>query len=536
MRFTKSPVVGVLFGLSFIVACRSDNKAGPDAPGGTTGSDASDGKLHTIQDVQNDTNPVKTPVELHGVVVTAVDKFGTRNGEIWVEDPKRGPFSGVAVFGAPLGQVSNLVPGDIVDITGAVKSEFTITGDTLSTTELVAPTGGMMTITKTGTGTPLAPIVVDAFAIGMKATDAERNTDWEQWEGVLITVNNVAAGAAPACIKSKSVCTDVDSFGITGVVKVESALAAFPAAGVQAGDCFASVTGIVDYAFGYLIYHRTTDEIVTGGTQCPVENSTGPTNLCVDGLDNDGDGFKDCADFDCEVGPGAWLGGAACTPAAAMCGCSANLAAAMGVNKVNTGTTGAVLLHDAIVTAVGATGFWVADATQAAQNGGVFVVTKTPPDASIVIGATLPTLQGIATAFDGSKTANTKSLIEISHPTAAAPASSGAILTPITTASTSDLGDLTNGAPFAGSLVQLQNLKVKALDSAHVITLVDNNNVTIKMADGAFAAFGLTPPAVNDCYSSLTGVMDFNTFDPQTRTINPTSASDIVTGSGCTGK
>jgi hypothetical protein len=535
MRFTKFPAVGVLFGLSFFAACRSDNKVNPDGPGGT-GIDTGDGKLHTIQEVQNDANAVKTPVELHGVIVTAVDKFGTRNGEVWVEDPKGGPFSGVAVFGAPLTQVANLAVGDIVDITNAVKSEFIITGDMLSITELVAPTGGMMTITKTGTGAALAPMVVDALAIGVKATDAERNADWEQWEGVLITVKNVAAGNVPSCIKSKGVCTDVDSFPITGVVKVESGLAAFPAAGVQNGDCFASVTGIVDYAFGYLIYHRTTDEIVTGGTQCPSETSTGPTNLCTDGLDNDGDSFKDCTDFDCEVGPGAWLGGATCTPAAAMCGCSANLAATMGVNKVDTGTTGAVLLHDVIVTAVGATGFWVADAAPAAQRGGVFVFTKTAPDASIVIGAQLATLQGIVSVFNASKLPNTRSAISINRPTAGAPTASGATLVPISNSSASVLADVTMGEPFAGSLVQLTHLKVKAVDTTtHVTTLVDDTNVTIKMANHALADFGAAAPAVDDCYTSLTGVMDFDTLDPQTRTINPTIEGDLVKGSGCIG-
>jgi hypothetical protein len=58
------------------------------------------------------------------------------------------------------------------------------------------------------------------------------------------------------------------------------------------------------------------------------------------------------------------------------------------------------------------------------------------------------------------------------------------------------------------------------------------------MSDRAFAAFGGTEPTVNDCYKSLTGVMDFNTNDPQTRTINPTAATDMtagVAGTDCTG-
>jgi hypothetical protein len=224
------------------------------------------------------------------------------------------------------------------------------------------------------------------------------------------------------------VCTDVDSFSITGVINLESGLAAFPTPAVQSGDCFASVTGVVDYAFGYVLYHRSTDEIVIGGTGCVRESATGPTNLCTDGADNDGDGFKDCSDFDCEVGPGAWLGTS----------CAA---------------TGAVLLHDVIVTAVGPTGFWVADAAVAAQLGGVFVFTKTAPDASIVIGAKLPTLQGIVSVFNASKLANTKSVISINRPTAGTPEASGLALVPISSSTATILGGVTTGEPFAGSLV-----------------------------------------------------------------------------------
>jgi hypothetical protein len=132
--------------------------------------------------------------------------------------------------------------------------------------------------------------------------------------------------------------------------------------------------------------------------------------------------------------------------------------------------------------------------------------------------------------------AGSKSVIEITSPTAGTAITTGATFTPISNSTATILADLTNGAPFAGSLVQLQNLKVKTV-TTHLVTLVDNSNATINMADGALAAFGGTPPAVGDCYASLTGVMDFNTFNnPQIRTINPTTVADIITGAGCTGQ
>lgn len=535
MRTTKVPVVGVLLGLSLLAACRGGSNANPDGsvgPGSDTGGTAT---IH-IQDVQSDTMAPGTAVELHGVIVTAVDTFGARTGALWIEEPGGGERSGVQVFNAPIAQVSSLAVGDIIDLTGAVKSEFAISSDKSgrTVTELQAPKGGAMTVTKTGTGTVPAPIVVDALAIGQKSTQSARDVEWEKWEGVLVTVNSVSALGAPSCITSGGVCTDstFESFSITGVAKAESSLAAFPTTTVKAGDCFVSVTGVVDYVFDYLIYPRTTAEIVTGGAACPPrEIATGPTNFCADGVDNDGNGFGDCADLGCEVGPGAWLG-VSCAPTDATCGCSANLAAGMSAQKVNTGTTGAVLLNNMYVTAIGAKGFWVADATSAAPNGGVFVFLNTAP--VVTVGQQLDRIQGLVGPFNGSKTGATGSVIEITNATVGTAITTGATFTPITTATASILANATNGAPFAGSLVQLQTLKVKAV-TTHQVTLVDNSNVNIVMADGALASFGGTVPSVGDCFATLTGVMDFNTFDPQVRTINPTAVADIVKGAGCTG-
>ena len=197
-------------GLS-LLACRGssgDDSQNPDAP--VTGG-------QHIQDVQNDTMTPGTPVALSGVIVTAIDGFGAKTGDIWVEEPGGGPFSGVHVFGAPLDQVSALALGDIVDIAGAEKDEFAymgnmgVGGDTSgrSVTELKPVTGGMMTVTKTGTGTVPAPEMVDALAIGQKATQAERDAEWEKWEGVLITVTNVSATSAAKCVAVA--CSDDDA-------------------------------------------------------------------------------------------------------------------------------------------------------------------------------------------------------------------------------------------------------------------------------------------------------------------------------------
>lgn len=525
MRVTKISIAGALLGLSFVTSCRSSDPAQPavDAPVAPGDTPPTDGST-SIQDFQSDKVAVGQAVELRGVIVTAIDTYGSNAGDnMWVEEPEGGPFSGVHVF---RGKGTNIAVGDIVTISGGVKSEFMLNGDTASVTEIQAPSGGTMTVTKTGKGTVPAPAVIDVLAIGTKATEAERLAEWEKWEGVLVTTTNVVAFGNPSCITSKGVCNDNTrtNLSITGVAKLESNLAAFPT--FKANDCFASVTGIVDYAFGYVVFPRSTDEVVTGGNGCTREVSNGAANLCADSLDNDGNGFSDCKDFSCQAGPGAWLG-ATCATTDAMCGCSTNLATGTSVNKVDTGTVGPVLLHDVFVTAVTATGVWVADALQAGVSGGVFVFTNAMPAADVVVGAKLPTVQGIAGPF-GTKT---EKLNQITIATLSTPVAGGQVLPVVATAAT--LSSLVDGRPYAGSLAQIANARVAAVDAAtNRVTLKDATG-TITMDDNIFTSYMGAVPTVGTCYLSVTGIMDLQTND-QVRLINPRNADDFVaTGGTC---
>lgn len=276
-----------------LCACRSDDTntgddAGPDAPGGSV----------RIQDVQNDSMAAGTPVALSGVVVTAIDAYGAKTGDIWVQDPAGGPFSGIHVFGAPLTAVSSLAVGDIVNIAGAQKDEFALTSDTSgrTITELKAVSGGMMSVTKTGSGAVPAPVVVDALAIGQKATQAERDAEWEKWEGVLVTVNNISVLSAVSQIGGTTPDPLLKKFDVTGQLVLESALSAFPTTGLGKNACLASATGVVDYFFDYLLYQRATTDVMTGGTGCPAAEMAA---ACLDTIDNDGNGFSDCADNNC---------------------------------------------------------------------------------------------------------------------------------------------------------------------------------------------------------------------------------------------
>lgn len=249
---------GLVFAL---FACRGggDSK-GDDMPM----VDAPPGGLK-VKDVQNDSMMPGTAVELRGVVVTAIDTFGDRTGDIWVQDPEGGAFSGVKVFGPPVDQVVSLQIGDLVDITNAEKDEFALTSDMTGrkVTELKGAAGGTMTVTKKGAGTVPAPAMVDAKVLA--AMDkASREMEWEKWESVLVTVVNARQLAAGRAFGTGP---DQNEFRISGIARVQSGLAALNTDGAF-GVCYASITGVGDYFFNDLVLPRSTADIVSGGIGC----------------------------------------------------------------------------------------------------------------------------------------------------------------------------------------------------------------------------------------------------------------------------
>jgi len=532
MRTTTILVCGTL---ALFAACRgSDDNNGTDA-----GSGSGSGSAVTIQDVQSTNMPAGTPVSLKGVVVTAIDAYGTKTGDMWVEEPEGGQYSGVHVYNAPLTTVASLAPGDIVDIAGAEKSEFALSTDTTgrTLTELEPVSGGVMTVTKTGTGS-LPPIAqVDALMIGQLSdvnNNGQRSAAWGAWEGVLIQLTNVSAFGAPKCVGSA--CSDAtdQQFSITGDAEVESELAAFPT-GITLDSCLGNVTGVVDYFFDYLILPRTTADVATGGNGCTFENAAAGGTECTDGIDNDGNGFIDCADLGCEVGSAAWLG-ASCGSGDATCGCSKNYAAGSSISAANAAeatTSSAVYLHDVYVTALGTSTYWVADNLGAAASGGMYVFSK--PPTGVTVGQKLATLQGVAGPFPSSGSGAAQ--MELEDATAGS-ASAGGTVTPITAATVTTLIGLTTGAPYAGSLVQVGPVKMKAVGAHNQATFEDNSNAIITMDDDAFFDYGgsgsAAPPyTVGSCYQ-IVGVMDLQTTD-QVRTINPRTLADVTTTTGCTG-
>lgn len=527
-----------LIALTFVLFAACRGSGGDDTP-------ATDGRPIdtpgqngvTIQEVQNDAMVPGTPVTLTGVVVTAIDTFGDRKGNFFVEEPGGGEFSGILVFQAPVEQVALLAVGDVVDITGAEKTEFALTSDTSgrTTTELQPVSGGTMTVTKTGTGVVPAPQMLDALTIGQMPA-AAREAELEKWEGVLVTLNDakVTRGISPITSSGPDDCT-FREFVVTPEYHIDSSLAAIPAMLpmsaecaattdpnlVTVGDCLTSVTGVGDYFFSYKILPRATSDIVTGGTDCPGPEDT--MALCMDTIDNDGNGFTDCDDRACQSFP--------------MCVTTTTvLDIQTGVVPVNAN----VSVANAVVTGVSFNhkNLWVADADAAAPSHGVYVFRGSsaailPPE--IVVGAHV-TVSGTVQEFAG--TDGGDSVTEIGFANVTLVPGTPTTPTPIANASVTMLLDPTAGEPFEGVLVELRNVKVTTtLDAASGQRTMTSGTTTFIADDDMFR---LTEP--NDtCYASLIGVWHYNAFPTDNRyvflprggTYGATLSTDVVTGGTC---
>jgi len=232
--------------------------------------------------------------------------------------------------------------------------------------------------------------------------------------------------------------------------------------------------------------------------------------LCMDTLDNDGNGFTDCEDFSC----------------------SAFCAVSTTVEMVQSGTaTGVVTLENLVVTAIDdvgtSKGFWVQQNPQAAANQGVLVFTgSTTP--TVTVGQRV-NVTGSVVEFDVMPPMG-DTLTEISFPTVT-PATGTATPLPLSGVAINTLKDITAvGEPYESVLVQLTNVRVSAHPGNDRLTLTDGTN-TIVADDDSFN-YAMTDYPIGTCFASVTGVMGVNLFDNERR-IFPRSAADLVAGSSC---
>lgn len=481
-------------------ACR--DSGGDDTAIDATGPDSTTTGL-TIQEIQSDAVVPGTPVDLRGKVVVAIDNFGDRKGNIFIAEEGGGEFSGVLVFGAPADQVAQLAIGDKIDVVGAEKVEFALATDTSgrTTTELQAPQGGALTVTKVGTGTVPEAHVIDAAALAALDQTA-RDAELEKWEGVLVRVNNVSVLRDLAQITSsmQDDCTFRD-FQVTGPLSIDSSLAAIPAALpmtaecpatgetslVHVRDCLASVTGMGDYFFNWKILPRATGDIALNGTGCPVPQSPTVENV---------------------------------------------QAGAVPVGTV-------VSLDDVYVTAVAFNkkNLWVSDSLTAAPNNSIYVFRGSSAAAlsdEIVAGARVD-VSGTVLEFDGLDGGDTITEIGTSPSVSFVSAPTGPTV-PFSGVSVATLLSIPSNESYESALVRLTGIRLTgAIPTAQPFQRQMTDGTTTFQSDDDIVR---SMDAVGTCYSSITGVWQYNPFaDTNAWVFVPrNNAGDIVidaTGAAC---
>jgi predicted extracellular nuclease len=479
-------------------ACR-DSGNGGDIDAGNGGIDGGDDSI-TIYDIKTPGSTILagTPIDLRGVVVTAVDAHGRRTGNVYVQDVGGGAYSGISIFGGT--GVDAIAPGDIVDITGGVLDLFAgIPGDFefdegFTLAQIKPPAGGEVVITKTSTGTVPTPelLAIDTFADPVEA---------EKWEGVLVEVRNVAVTVEPDQVSSTD--TTLFEMEVSGPTVVSSALTSLD--GITSGTCYSSLVGIGDYFFDYKVLPRGAGDLVTGGSACPPTTEAD----CTDEMDNDFDGHADCEDFDCA--------------AESTCFTDATITQIQedSIATIPTFTDKLVNIADAVVTLKTSSRIYVQEPGSSAAFSGISVYTDGPPP-SLAPGDKVTVRGRVREYF--TKTEVNLATVTDTATDVAVPTPHPLVVTEINTPATLE--------SYEGVLVTIAN--AKALGTEAVGT--SGNDWRVELKDGAttvvlrFSTLTQQALTMDTCYLSLTGVLDYS-FD-QWRVIPRTSA-DIQTGGTC---
>jgi hypothetical protein len=227
----------------------------------------------------------------------------------------------------------------------------------------------------------------------------------------------------------------------------------------------------------------------------------------MDGSDNDYDGYKDCEDHSCQD--------------ANVDECSVDGT----IVEVQDGTIPAnslVKLTDVVVTAVDMVGsvrahIYIADSGTAAQHNGVYLYRGSNPtelDASIVVGATIDVVARIDEYLG---------LTELKDATLTFKPGSPATLTPLVVPYAT-LADETNGEPYEGVLVTVEDVQVQNEDAGFGKFTVGDSTTQLIVDDTIYQHTA----SAGECFSSITGVMDWNGEDSERRLL-PRESGDVQT-------
>jgi hypothetical protein len=220
----------------------------------------------TIADVQNPKSPQYAPnttVDLPNLTVLWVDTFdetmdGKSMGTVFVQDfGSNGPYSAISVY-QPSFVPSDLrpLPGDVLDMAGPYQ-EVTNIGSAVFTApqslpQLAKPVGAFRYEWPLGAPRTIDLADLDDYAAG------------RQWEGQIVTVQNVYAGPATASGGRVAVAltSTPGASTNTNTVAMSNEEYALTQTDFPPGTHFQSVTGIVTWFFSYHIAPRSPADLV----------------------------------------------------------------------------------------------------------------------------------------------------------------------------------------------------------------------------------------------------------------------------------
>ncbi len=210
----------------------------------------------TIADIRAPSTAPGTPVDLSGVVVTAVDQYGGMIGDFWIQTAGGG--RGVRVYGAPAADVATLAVGDVVDISSARKYRYLSDTTGRFEIEVVGEVGTPIKITKVGTSQTPVATQVDLSMIA-NLPQPQLGDELDGLAGAYVVVNQQRSTEVPRTV---SFDTGFDEFTIDAIV-VRSTLSAFPS-GIMEQTCFTSIRGVMTYQRGYALLPPRTSDVVIG--------------------------------------------------------------------------------------------------------------------------------------------------------------------------------------------------------------------------------------------------------------------------------
>jgi hypothetical protein len=482
--------------------------------------DAAVARSASVYDVQDPSRatfaPPGTLVRIAGVRITAVDTLMEAGlggvGDVWIQEPAAGLFSGVQVYQptlVPCAGASAIARGDVVTVEGFT-TEFAVPSDTSgeTVTELV---GALVTCTTPAASAGALPVET-ALASSLLGTPASA----EPYEGLPVVLTGLDALALPDMF---------GAFPVTGELLVDDALYAHP---VSRRDRFLRLAGLVHYTFGTVrLFPRDAADILLDAPR-PLEDLAGAW-ACTDRVDSDGDTLVDCADPDCSRSP--FCVGAparvrvqdvqdATSPAHPAPGARVVLEGPLVVTAVDTyaeaggtGSTGSVHVQD------------VAAASPAFSGILVFVPTILRCDgAPLAVGDQVVVVGRYEEYAGDPPDATIGTLTEITAGTVAC-VSSGPAPSPALVADSADLAGNTpreggTGEPWEGVLVEVRGLDVVSAPGPFGEWRVQGG---LRVDDDLHAAS--PAPAMGERLGSLVGVLSSVNGNFQ---LEPRSEADIV--------